>query len=159
MKVLYRGGCQCGRIRYELHAEPLTLYACHCTDCQRQSASGFGMSMPVPREALVLVAGQPKEWRKVGDSGREVICQFCADCGTRLFHSPTRNPRIVNIKPGSLDDTSWLQPVAHLWTRSKQPWVQIDGECLFYDGQPDDFEPVFERWRTRNQPRPSREQR
>jgi hypothetical protein len=27
------------------------------------------------------------------------------------------------VRAGSLDDTSWLRPTRHLWTRSKQPWV------------------------------------
>jgi len=31
-----RGGCQCGAVRYEATTIPLTLYTCHCTECQRQ---------------------------------------------------------------------------------------------------------------------------
>jgi hypothetical protein len=132
-------------VRYEIHAQPLTLYACHCTDCQKQSSSAFGMSMPVPREAVVI-SGELKEWRKVGDSGREVACQFCPQCGTRVFHRPARNPAVINVKPGSLDDTSWLRPVGHLWTGSAQPWLVCDPAMLVYDHQPQDFQPLFERW-------------
>ncbi|BAY36106.1 glutathione-dependent formaldehyde-activating GFA [Nostoc sp. NIES-2111] len=33
MSFLYTGGCQCGQIRYEIRAEPLTLYVCHCKEC------------------------------------------------------------------------------------------------------------------------------
>jgi hypothetical protein len=58
------GACQCGAIRYEASAAPLGVYICHCTECQRQSSSAFGMAMPVPRGALRLVAGPPKEWRE-----------------------------------------------------------------------------------------------
>ena len=50
MPAPYTGGCLCGEIRYRLSAEPLVLYACHCTDCQRQSATAFNLSMPVARE-------------------------------------------------------------------------------------------------------------
>jgi hypothetical protein len=73
----YTGGCQCGQIRYEIRAEPLTLYVCHCQECQKQSSSAFGMSMPVPRDAVVILQGQPKQWQRVSDSGRDVICFFC----------------------------------------------------------------------------------
>jgi len=52
MVAPYTGGCQCGQIRYEIRAEPLTLYACHCKECQ---TSAFGMSMPVPRDAVVIL--------------------------------------------------------------------------------------------------------
>ncbi|MEM7794580.1 MAG: GFA family protein [Cyanobacteria bacterium P01_C01_bin.118] len=106
MPFPYTGGCQCGQIRYELQAEPLTLYVCHCTECQRQSSSAFGMSMPVPRESLHLTKGTPKHWSRPSDSGRTVTCFFCGDCGTRLFHQPSRDRKITNIKPGTLDDTT-----------------------------------------------------
>jgi hypothetical protein len=45
MAAPYTGGCVCGATCYRLTAEPLTLYACHCTDCQKRSGSAFGLSM------------------------------------------------------------------------------------------------------------------
>jgi len=148
MTAPYTGRCQCGQIRYEIRTEPLTLYACHCQECQKQSSSAFGMSMPVPRHAVVVLQGQPKQWQRVGDSGREVSCWFCADCGTRLFHAPARNSQIINIKPGTLDDTSWLKPVGNLWTNSAQKWVILDDQMLNYDAQPSDFDLLFEQFQT-----------
>jgi hypothetical protein len=146
MTASYTGGCQCGQIRYEIRAEPLTLYACHCKECQKQSSSAFGMSMPVPRDAVVILQGQPKEWKRVCDSGREVSCLFCEQCGTRLFHNPSRNSKITNVKPGTLDDTSWLNPVGNLWTQSAQKWVVMTEQMLNYEAQPNDFTPLFERF-------------
>ncbi|MEO0431809.1 MAG: GFA family protein [Cyanobacteria bacterium J06656_5] len=136
MPFPYTGGCQCGQIRYEIQAEPLTLYVCHCTECQRQSSSAFGMSMPVPRDAVKLSQGTPKQWSRPAASGRTVICFFCGECGTRLFHQPTRNNKITNIKPGTLDDTSWLQPVGNLWTTSAQPWIPLSDNMVNIEQQP-----------------------
>lgn len=146
MTVPYTGGCQCGQIRYEIQAEPLTLYACHCKECQKQSSSAFGMSMPVPRDAVVILRGQPKQWKRVSDSGREVTCLFCGECGTRLFHNPARNSQITNVKPGTLDDTSWLKPAGNLWTQSSQKWVVLSEQMLNYQAQPSDFAELFERF-------------
>lgn len=148
MGAPYSGGCQCGRIRYQLLAEPLSIYLCHCQQCQKQSSSAFGMSMPVPRSSVLITQGQPKQWSRQADTGREVMCLFCGDCGTRLFHNPARNPNITNIKPGTLDDTSWLQPVGSLWTRSAQKWVRIPEPMLNYEGQPDDYSLLWEQWKT-----------
>lgn len=145
MTAPYTGGCQCGQIRYEIRAEPLTLYACHCKECQRQSSSAFGMSMTVSREAVVVLQGQPKAWTREADSKRSVRCFFCGDCGTRLFHQRDRHPTVMNIKAGTLDDTSGLNPVGHLWTRSKQSWVILD-EGLHYEGQPSDYAELFARF-------------
>jgi hypothetical protein len=146
MTVSYTGGCQCGQIRYEIQAEPLTLYACHCQECQKQSSSAFGMSMSVPRDAVVMLQGQPKQWKRASDSGRGVTCLFCGECGTRLFHNPARNSQITNVKPGTLDDTSWLKPAGNLWTKSSQKWIVMSEQLLNYEAQPSDFAELFERF-------------
>lgn len=146
MTAPYVGGCQCGQIRYEIQAEPLTLYACHCKECQKQSSSAFGMSLSVARDAVILLKGQPKEWKRVSESGREVSCLFCSECGTRLFHNPARDSKITNVKPGTLDETTGLSPVAHLWTRSSQGWVVLNEHLLNYETQPSDYSQLFEQF-------------
>jgi hypothetical protein len=140
------GGCQCGACRYEITMAPLTAYVCHCTECQRQSGSAFGMSMPVPRTGFFVRQGEPRTWRRTAASGRTVDCAFCPDCGSRLFHLPTRNDAVVNVKPGTLDEPDRVRPVGHLWTASAQPWVVIPSDVLTYPGQPPDFEALFAAW-------------
>lgn len=144
------GGCQCGEIRYELSAQPLALYVCHCQECQKQSASGFGMSMPVPRDGFQIIKGEPQLWHRSAASGRVVACAFCKSCGTRIFHAPQRNPEIVNIKPGTLDDQSDLAPVGHVWVRRALPWLKPSITGLIFDEQPANFEPFFTAWSKRN---------
>ena len=130
------GGCQCGQIRYRLEGAPIALTICHCRECQRQSGSAFGMSLIVPEESFRLVAGEPKSFTRDADSGSTETCHFCGSCGTRLYHDPKARPGSVNIKPGTLDDTSWLTPNLHVWTRSKQPWVPIPEGLPCFESQP-----------------------
>ena len=67
------GGCQCGQFRYEIDIErALTLVACHCRECQKQSASAFGLVMPIPRSTFTRLQGELKIWERVADSGRKV---------------------------------------------------------------------------------------
>jgi hypothetical protein len=68
-------------------------------------------------------------------------------CGTRLFHNPERNPQASIVKPGTLDDTSWLKPVGHIWTRSAQSWVPIPQDTVNYEGQPPDLSRLIEAWK------------
>ncbi|MGA7488604.1 MAG: GFA family protein [Xanthobacteraceae bacterium] len=149
MRLPLTGGCQCGRVRYEIGAKPLSLYACHCTECQRQSGSAFGLSLAVARDAMVVVSGTPAVWRRVLAGGRAIECLFCADCGTRLFHNPERNLQASIVKPGTLDDATWLEPVGHIWTGSAQPWVQIPHDTVNYEGQPPDLSRLIEAWQAR----------
>ncbi|MBV7327012.1 GFA family protein [Chloroflexi bacterium TSY] len=141
-----RGGCQCRAIKYEVTKIPLTLYVCHCTECQRQSSSGFGMSMPVSRDGFTVTQGETQLWSRPAASGRTVNCHFCPHCGTRLFHAPSRNDAVVNVKPGTLDVTDWLKPVGHLWTQSAQSWVTIPSTALLFERQPADFAPLYDAW-------------
>lgn len=71
---------------------------------------------------------------------------YCVECGIRLFHEPARNPKIVNVKPGTLDDTSWVRPMGHLWLGSAQPWFEPPLDALRYSGQPDSFDALFKRF-------------
>ena len=132
----YEGGCQCGKLRYRVDGEPLVLVACHCTECQRQSGSAFGMSLVVPRESFELLSGEPRTFTRKADSGGSVDCAFCGECGTRIFHSPSKLPTTLNVKPGTLDDTSWLSPAMHTWVSSKQPWVPIPEGARRFDRNP-----------------------
>ncbi len=49
------GGCQCGRLRYEITAEPQSVYTCHCLDCQRLTSSAFSLGVVVPEEGFFVV--------------------------------------------------------------------------------------------------------
>ncbi|MEO0498287.1 MAG: GFA family protein [Pseudomonadota bacterium] len=141
------GSCQCGQVRITLHQAPLTLYACHCLDCQKQSSSAFGMSMRVRRAALVLEGDVAVRKRDVGKSN-EVHGHFCPSCGCRIMHSRPSNGETVNIKAGILDDTSHLQVAGHLWVSRKQPWVQLDPSLPSYDKQPADYCELIERYKS-----------
>lgn len=146
MRLPLVGGCQCRTVRYEVTMKPLTVYACHCTECQKQSAGAFSLSMVVPREAVAVTAGEPKEWLRRQESGRQISCIFCGRCGARLFHNPVGNQQITIIKPGTLDDTSWLYPVGHIWTRSAQRWFEIPKDTINYENQPLDFSRLIQAW-------------
>jgi len=143
-----QGGCQCGRIRYRLLGEPLTLYLCHCRDCQKQSSSAFGMSLWVHRRDIEFRGGTPRIWKTAGESGAPKLCAFCPECGSRLYHASADEQAPLSLKAGSLDDTSWLRPVAHLWTRRAQPWLPLEATGMrCYEGEPDSDESLLALWR------------
>jgi hypothetical protein len=143
------GGCPCGAIRYEIASFPLLLYTCNCTDCQKASGSAFALNMPVLAKDFHILQGEPKGWHHLSPKGVPVTSRFCGDCGGRIYGERAKRPEIVNLRAGTLDDTSWMVPLAHFFTRSAQPWVQpaADAEC--YQTQTTDFSALMSAWRAR----------
>lgn len=130
------GGCQCGAIRYRVDGDPEMVSICHCTECQRQSGSAFGMTLVVRRDQFSLLHGAPKCFVRATDSGRTMQCHFCPDCGNRIYHVTERAPGEVRLKPGTLDDTRWLQPQAQGWTSRQQPWLELPTQLRAFSRQP-----------------------
>jgi hypothetical protein len=138
MRFPQSGGCQCGAVRYEITGSPVTVYACHCTECQTQSGSAFAMAAVIPGQHFHITKGSPKMFPRKTSPTKIMECWFCGDCGTRLYHVPggAAYPN-RNIKPGTLDDASWLVPTTHFWTRSAQNWMVIPDNAERHETQPE----------------------
>ena len=132
------GGCQCGAVRYRLEQPPLKTYICHCRECQKQSASAFGISVLAQGATITIMQGQLKTWQRPTDSGRVLECHFCPDCGSCLFHGDLAGAAPVSIKGGSLDVMPDLAGVDHIWVARKVPGIAIPGDAKTYLGEPDD---------------------
>lgn len=144
MHLPLTGSCQCRAVRYRCTAVPRAIYACHCTECQRQSGSAFGTSMLVAREAFAFTQGAARSWVRTSDSGRKVNCLFCPDCGTRLVHLPQHSPGLAIVRAGTLDDTKLIRLAGHIWTASRQAWLEIPAGSIAYERQPPDFSRLIE---------------
>ncbi len=131
------GGCQCGRVCYEISGPPGTVYVCHCRECRRQSASAFGISVTVRSADLRLTRGTPLVWSRPADSGRAVDCHFCPDCGSRLWHGDLAREAEVSVKGGSLDQPVDLGPAVHIWTSRKLPGVVIPPGAATFTEEPE----------------------
>jgi hypothetical protein len=107
-------------------AAPLLAYACHCHDCQTRSGSAFALTV-VARSADVAVEGQPAVLRLTSPSGREVEHTTCPACAVRLFVRGAEAPEFTSLRAGTLDDASWVMPVAQTWVESALPWAVIPG--------------------------------
>lgn len=137
LQEVRRGGCQCGAVRYESTGPALRVVVCHCTECRKQSASAFGISVFVPRDGLRVTLGAPRFWSRPTDSGHELECAFCPACGSRLWHQRSTAPESVSLKGGSLDDPVDLAGAIHIWTSRKLPGVLIPPGAKQFPRGPD----------------------
>jgi len=146
----YLGGCTCGAIRYRFEDAPLSLTACHCTECQRSTGSAFGMSLLLMKSEFTLLQGVPETYTVTfPDDGRKKFAKFCGRCGARVWTEFTKFAHVMNLKPGTLDETRWLEPVAHIWVRSAQPWIRIPDGALVFEAQPPDDLALVRAWKAR----------
>jgi hypothetical protein len=141
------GGCQCGNIRYQITGKPIIVYACHCTDCQKQASSAFGISVWVKDSNLDLLRGQLEFWQTIADSGTTKLCSFCPTCGCRIYHAIGHGDKTLSLKGGSLDNAKELQPVANIWMRSAQKWIaqSFQGHTNFQT-EPENYDELIERY-------------
>jgi hypothetical protein len=143
---LFEGRCQCGKLTYRVTGETAALFVCHCNECQRQSASAFGMALWL-RNYDKRVSGELGSWTRTMPSGKELICELCPGCGTRLFHRAAGQSEILSIKPGTLDTPFGPAPVAQIWTSRARPWVRLPEVALSYPENPPSFDEMFAAWR------------
>ena len=119
------GGCYCGDVRYTLAEAPIVLYACLCTNCQRQTGSSFSLNMRAKLDAIEVVRGDPGVYDLRLPDGKAEHFKGCSRCCTRIWSEHPTDPGFGALRAGTLDDTSWLHPVGHIWTRGAQPWISI----------------------------------
>jgi hypothetical protein len=147
--VTLPGGCNCGEIRYVVTRPFLTAYICHCHLCQKRTGSAFSMSVVIPAEGLELTSGKLMRTERVLATGAKNISWLCPACYSRIY-TQREGTLTINLRAGTLDDTSKLRPVAQFWTSSAQPWALITNGILSYDEQPTDYAPLLAAWQARS---------
>jgi hypothetical protein len=101
--VVHRGGCHCGRVRFEADAPAaITVQDCNCSLCRM---SGF-LHLIVPASRFRLLAGADALIEYTFNTG-VAKHRFCRVCGIKSFYIPRSNPDGVDINvrclaPGSV---------------------------------------------------------
>jgi hypothetical protein len=139
------GGCVCGAVRYRLTASPLSVYNCHCKDCQRFSGAAWSMSMIVRDGDFELLGGKTERYDRKADSGNVIAMHFCSHCHNWLWNEPPAGS-IKVVRAGTLDDLDWAAPVGNIWTDSKAAWVAIDPAQVNFAKGAVDRTPLFDAW-------------
>jgi hypothetical protein len=117
-QVRLTGGCQCGAVRYALHAMPHKPCICHCRMCQKASGNVLAAFGGVAVEHFELRRGTITWW--ISSSGGER--GFCRNCGTPLAW---RNPQhdYIAMMTGTFDRPELVKPIFQYGAESVVPWV------------------------------------
>lgn len=135
MNLPQTGGCVCGAVRYEIGAEPIVMFHCHCRDCQRVSGGAGTPVFYVPKDAFKVTKGEIRHFATQAERGGENKRGFCATCGSRLTGGESQ--RGVGVTAGSLDDPSVFQPKFHIFVKDTQEWDQLDHALHKFETYPE----------------------
>lgn len=120
------GGCACGAVRYRLTRAPLFVNCCHCRSCQRESGAAFALNALIETAHVECTRGAPQAVDTPSDSGKGQRIMRCPACRVALWsHYGGAGAHLAFIRVGTLDEPSGFPPRIHIYTASKQPWVQL----------------------------------
>lgn len=100
--VWHRGGCHCGRVTFEVLAEPEPhVHACNCSICQRL---GY-LHLIVPKSRFRLLTGETNLTDYRFNTGT-ALHRFCSTCGIKSFYVPRSHPDGCSVNARCLDQTT-----------------------------------------------------
>jgi len=98
-KILHRGGCHCGAVRYEVLAPAqLKVQSCNCSICAK---TGF-LHLIVPASDFTLLQGAGDLTRYTFNTGTAQHL-FCRVCGVKSYYVPRSNPDGFSVNVRCLD--------------------------------------------------------
>ena len=121
------GGCRCGQVRFHVTGKPVITMACHCTGCQRMTASAFSLSALYASGCFEVVQGEPV----IGGLHGPTRHFFCPHCMSWLFTRPEGLDDFVNIRATMLDDAKDFAPFIETYTSEALPWAKTPAAHSF----------------------------
>jgi hypothetical protein len=107
--TIHKGGCHCGRVRFEVTApSDLELTDCNCSICRM---TGY-LHLFVPKADFNLLSGQDDIETYTFNTG---VAQhyFCRHCGIKSWYIPRSHPDGISVNANCLDqETVTSQQIA-----------------------------------------------
>lgn len=120
------GSCTCGQVRYLLTSRPLFVHGCHCRWCQRETGSAFAMNAMIEADRVEMLKGEPEMILTPSQSGNGQKIWRCPTCRVAVWSNYSgAGDKVRFVRVGTLDHPDLLPPDIHIFTMSKQPWVQL----------------------------------
>ena len=106
---------------------------CHCTNCQRQTGSAFVINGLIETDRIEVLSGAPEPVAMPTESGRPHDVYRCPTCKTALWSNYGARPSLRFLRVGTLDQAAQFEPDAHIFVRSKLPWVVLPEATPAFD--------------------------
>ncbi len=129
---MYKGGCLCGKVRFEITCKIHNIVYCHCSLCRKAQGSAFATNGLVDAKHFKFVAGENELTGYESTPGQSKY--FCKHCGSPIISKSVANPNSVRIRLGVIETDIDEKPIAHIFATSKANWEDIEGDLPQYEG-------------------------
>ena len=126
-----KGECICGQVKYYLNEKPLFTQACHCKDCKVLTGSSYVVNSSVLENTLIVEGEVSSTERKAG-SGASCKTYFCIKCGTYVYADYDSAVRRLTVRTKTLDNPEKFPPQAHIFTKNKDPWLNLSDDVICF---------------------------
>lgn len=124
--------CSCGKLSLTARGEPVRISVCHCLSCQRRTGSTFGAQARFPSHN-VSISGQSQSYCRIGDSGDEIVFQFCSNCGSTLYYELNAVPGVIAVPIGAFADPDFPAPTVSVYESRMHSWTGLPHGIKHYD--------------------------
>ncbi len=114
-----KGGCYCGKVRFEVKGEVPPVIFCHCDQCRR--ISGHYVAGVSGVQNRTHIEGEVR-WFPTSPGYER---GFCPNCGTHMFWHDMKRGHL-SIMAGSFDKDVELEAKAHIFVGQKAGYYSID---------------------------------
>lgn len=133
---MYKGGCLCGAIHFEITGGIRNIIYCHCSQCRKAQGSAFATNGIVESKDFKIITGEKELTGFESSSGKTKY--FCRHCGSPILSRSVTKPEQVRVRIGTIESDIKERPVAHIFVSSKANWEDICGDIPQYDAyEPD----------------------
>jgi hypothetical protein len=129
---LYKGGCLCGAVRFEIYGKISQIVYCHCSQCRKAQGSAFATNGFVQAEDFIITQGEESLTGYAYTP--EQTKYFCKVCGSPILSRNRERPDRIRVRLGTIESDIRERPQAHIFASSKADWEEITGDLPQYDG-------------------------
>lgn len=122
-----KGGCPCGKVRFETSGEPITAGYCHCTRCQKRTGTAVSASVRFAPGGVRITQGEDLVASWNAGEGWDKL--FCPECGAHLF---SRDPEsgMMGVRFAAFDEDPGVRPRYRQYVAYAAPWEPIPEDGL-----------------------------
>lgn len=121
---ILEGTCHCGNLKWDVRLDDYKHIICHCRTCQLLGGGPFSCNAVVVKEALTIREGKPSVYSYTGASGKPVLCNYCGNCTSHVFHHQMSNPDKIIVRTLLLKGGDKMGVGGEIFAEGALGWVK-----------------------------------